>query len=89
MKTRLCNPEVAIEPSALENVAGEANESEMESEDVTLNKSDENGGKDNLFLPIKRDKKRKKEDVAGEALLALNIIIKKDHTKELLVLVKD
>ena len=70
-------------------MAGEANESEMESEDVTSNKSDENGGKDNLFIPIKRDKKRIKEDVAGEALQDLNIIIKKDHTKQLLVLMKD
>ena len=90
MKTRdSCNPKMGIVPSALENVAAEANESEMESEDVTSNKSDENGGKDNLFIPIKRDKKKKKEDVAAEALQALNKIVERDHTKELIDFMKD
>ena len=90
VKTRdSCYPEMAIELSALENVAGEANESEMESEDVTSNKSDENGGKDNLFIPIKCDNKKKKEDVAAEALQALNKIVERDHTKELIDFMKD
>ena len=92
MKTRdSCNPEMAIEPTALENVAGEANVSEMESEDITSNKSDEDGGKDNLFIPIKRDKKKKKEneDVATEALRALNKIVERDHAKELMDFMKD
>ena len=47
------------------------------------------GGKNNLFIPIKRDKKKKKEDVAAEALRALNKIVERDHTKELMDFMKD
>lgn len=94
MKTRdSCNPEIAIEPSALENTSGNATEkvddSDMEFEDTATKGSDEHEGKDNLFIPIKRDKRKKKEDVIVEALQVLNKVVERDHTNEVLDLMKD
>ena len=57
-------------------------------EDVASKESDENTGKDNLFVPIKCGKK-KKVDVATEALHALNKLGERDHTKDLIDFMKD
>jgi hypothetical protein len=94
VKTRdSCNPEIAIEPSALGNTSGngaeEVGDSDMEFEDTATKGSDVHEAKDNLFIPIKRNKTKKKEDVAVEALQVLNKVVERDHTKEPIDFMKD
>ncbi|CAB4010861.1 Hypothetical predicted protein [Paramuricea clavata] len=86
--------EIAIEPSALGNTSGNSTEEVgdsdiMESEDTATKGSDEHEGKDKLFIPIKPNKTKKKEDVAVEALQVLNKVVERDHTKELIDFMKD
>lgn len=90
VKTRdSCNPEIAIEPSASRNAANEVNDSDMEVQDDASKSSDEERGKDNLFIPVPPSRKKKKVEPVDEALQLIKKAVEKDHTKDLIDFMKD
>ena len=85
VKTRdACQPDLAIEPSAKGTIQSSTSTSE---ESPSTSQGEKNGKK--LFVPVKRNKKAKKNTPTEEATKLIREALEKDPVKDLLIFMRD
>ena len=87
VKTRdSCQPERAIEPSALEFAK---NEDQAASSTDVASESESESKPGKLFVPVKENKRSRKDDPVCEAMKLMKTVIENDPTKEIINFMKE